>query len=214
MAMRFSQINFAAAVRTLTLLVLTLSAMCVCRAANITYLIDQTVGAGSVTGDIVTDGANGVLAESDILAYNLTLNDGTDTDELTVPFFFPFSGSDLSATPTQLLFNFSGTDGGVVDFADGSLDFQLALCAVSCFSEPGAGETIHFFPPSTDVVDSQFTGLSGTQVIGNASSSIPEPSSLVLVGVGLAVFGFRHSYKYIFQLAGRSRTAMTCPTVK
>jgi hypothetical protein len=189
--MRFSKVSLAAAVRTLTLLVLTLGAIGVCRAANITYLIDQTVGAGGVTGDIVTDGTTGVLAEGDILGYNLTLNDGMDTDELTVPFFFPFSGSDLSATPTQLLFNFSGTDGGVVDFADGSLDFQLALCTVSCFSEPGAGETIHFFPPSTAVVDSQFTSVSGTEVIGNASSSIPEPSSLALLGVGVAVLGFR-----------------------
>src|SRR5580698_3281104 len=77
----------------------------------------ETVGAGGVTGFIETDGTSGVLAEADILTWNLLLNDGATMFDL----FGPLSGSnsqlevegtDLSASTTQLLLDFSGTDGG------------------------------------------------------------------------------------------------------
>jgi hypothetical protein len=178
------------AANTLALLSLVLCAASLCSATNITYSIDQTIGTGSVTGNIVTDGTIGVLAQADILGYDLLLTDETYTAELSSAFsldFFPFSGSDLSATPTQLLFNFSGTDDGVVDIADPSLDYQLAFCTSGCFS--GAGETIHFLTPSF-TFDNLLTSLSGTQAIGTTST--PEPTSLALLGGGMiALLGLR-----------------------
>ena len=45
--------------------------------ADITYAVDETVGAGSATGFITTDGTIGILDTADILNWNLTLNDGT-----------------------------------------------------------------------------------------------------------------------------------------
>jgi hypothetical protein len=42
--------------------------------ANIVYNVDRTVGMGSVTGTITTDGNTGTLGLGDFLAWNLTLN--------------------------------------------------------------------------------------------------------------------------------------------
>src|ERR1039458_7307657 len=73
------------------------------------------------------------LGQANIIACNLFLSDpaadlnGFSTWTLVCCTFFPFTGSDLSATATHLLFDFSGTDGGGVDFADPTLDFQLCL---------------------------------------------------------------------------------------
>ena len=46
--------------------------------ADITYAVDETVGAGSATGFITTNGTLGILDTADILNWNLTLNDGTN----------------------------------------------------------------------------------------------------------------------------------------
>ena len=41
--------------------------------ASITYIVDQTIGGGSVTGQMVTDGATGAITPSDFLSWNLAL---------------------------------------------------------------------------------------------------------------------------------------------
>src|ERR1700686_4708189 len=53
------------------------------------YNVNDTVGAGSVTGFIQTDGDLGVLAQADITDWHLVLNDGTSTFDL----FGPASGN-------------------------------------------------------------------------------------------------------------------------
>lgn len=142
-------------------------------ANNITYRVNQTIGAGSVTGVISTDGTIGILGQANITGYNLLLNNGTITFDLSCCDFFPFGGSDLSATATQLLFNFSGTDGGVVEIADPSLDLQLCFSTLACFGS-GAGEAIRVLGLSGSIV--QFTSLSGERVIGSVTSALPIPS--------------------------------------
>ncbi len=83
--------------------------------------MNQTVGAGGVTGSIETDGTIGVLGSSNILTWNLLLNDGTSTFDFLGPLSgansaIEIEGADLSATATQLLFSFSGSDGGIALF--------------------------------------------------------------------------------------------------
>lgn len=51
--------------------------------AEIACEVNQTIGAGGVTGDIITDGTIGVLGAADIVSWNLLLNDGTNTALLT-----------------------------------------------------------------------------------------------------------------------------------
>jgi hypothetical protein len=140
---------------------------------NSTYYVNLTVGSGSVIGDIVTDGTTGVLAQANIIGYDLQLSEDTRTFHLSCCNFFPFTGSDLSATATQLLFNFSGMDNGAVVFADPSLDFDV------CFSTfafgpgnslcEGAGKTLTFATIACCGLQFMFTGQSGTQVIASTN---------------------------------------------
>jgi len=92
---------------------------------NITYNVNLTFGSGSAVGTITTDGTIGVLTPTNIVNWNLTLNDGTKTGVLT-PSNTTISGSGLSATATTLLFDYStwgtqlgfSSSAGVLCFTD------------------------------------------------------------------------------------------------
>jgi hypothetical protein len=150
-------------------LLLALGVAPLCR-ADITYGVSLTVGAASVTGTITSDGTLGALGDggpggNHIVDWNLLLSDPTTVlvntpcsgpgggPPCTVNLVGPPSGgaldslnnnlgADLLATPTQLLFDFSGTDGGAFFFETGALG---AVCfgTNSCLSPLfGAGESL------------------------------------------------------------------------
>ena len=75
---------------------------------DINYTVNQTVGIGSMTGTITTDGTIGTLTTADTIGWNLTITDGTTTLLLTPSDSFVFdSGSALSATATAFIWNYS-----------------------------------------------------------------------------------------------------------
>ncbi len=94
-------------------------------------------GAGSAVGTITTDGTIGVLNASNIVSFNLTLNDGSHTGILT-PSNATVTGTGLSATSTNLLFDY-GTWGTQFGFSGAA--GQLCLTDNSnCFpAMPAAG---------------------------------------------------------------------------
>ncbi len=81
--MHISATALATNARSLTLLAFVLSAASICSAANITYNVNLTIGSGSATGDIVTDGTIGFLTKDDIVDWNLLLNTGTTSFDVT-----------------------------------------------------------------------------------------------------------------------------------
>lgn len=207
--MRISRTTLSAGGRSLALLALALGTASLCSAATITYDVNLTIGAGSVTGDIVTDGTIGGLVAANIVDWNLLLNDGTYTFDLLGPLSGANSGQyggtvDLSATTTQLLFDFGGSasafyfdwgiDSGEIGLSQAVLCFGSGLD--SCVGGGlGSGDSIElsgdYFSPG-GYSDTQFTSLSGTGVIGaSTGSSTPEPSTLAFLGAGLALLGFR-----------------------
>ena len=156
----------------------------VCSASPITYNVNRVIGAGSVTGFIETDGSTGVLTATNIVDWSLTLNDGTNTFSL----FGPSSGNnsvvysqgaDVSASATQLLFNFSGTDNGLFLFQAGLFSGMHYYCAATQLGACYAGETV---VPTSVFTLYQNASRSGDVVIGSA---VPEPGTLLLVGSGL-----------------------------
>lgn len=97
-------------------------------------------------------------------------------------------GSDVTATPSQLLFNFGGSDNGEILFQEGYHSGSHYYCDQAGSGACLTGETVS---PSF-YTSGQTVTRSGIQVIG----STPEPGTLVLVGSGLmaAVGGLRHKF--------------------
>jgi hypothetical protein len=154
-------------------------------AGNITYTLNDPIGPGGVTGDIVTDGTIGPIFDANIVDFNLLLSDGTNTFDLTGPLsgnnaVFAMEGG-IVASATQLTYNFSGL---TIDFFENptigsGINY---LCFVGgtggCTFENGEAVSI------TGLVV-QTVSLSGTHVIATAGSSgVPEPSTFALLALG------------------------------
>jgi hypothetical protein len=164
--------------------------------ADIQYTVNRTVGIGSVTGTIVTDGTVGTLAASNFVDWNLLLNDGqSDFYTLTGP----LSGndsvvdvfmSDVTASTSQLDFNFSGVDGGFLLFQTNLFSGSTYYCASTASFACEQGESVvpQSIFSSGAIVDPEI----GDQVIGvagMAATTAPEPSDYILLPGALLMLG-------------------------
>jgi hypothetical protein len=163
-------------------------------AQDITYTVDQSVGPGSVTGSITTDGTIGTLSSTDISNWNLTLNDGFGdvVDFTPLDSAVGGGGSDLTASSSDLMFNFID-DGGIFYFNSTSPAFAGQLC-YDAGTNCALPEGIDLYDIA-GVIPCAYYGCNvgevGNQVIASdgAPVSAPEPSSLSSLGVGLLGVG-------------------------
>ena len=168
----------------------------VAAATPISYnVLDLISGTASMSGTITTDGTLGVLSAANIIAWNLTLFDGSDSSQIVNGVNsseVQVHGGALSATLTTLTFNFTS---GL-----GARDFYFAapiageLCYTSfgnCWGTPGAG----VWSVGGDL-QSHFSAYNAPQVIASAAeASVPEPMTFTLVGSGLAGVVYRRRQK-------------------
>ncbi len=170
--------------------------------ADITYLVDRTVGLGSVMGSITTDGNTGTLGLSDFVAWDLKLNGPgasftiMNTDSGAAVWGSP--DSDVTATTKNLYFNFSGGPGYLV-FQDNQGSGATYYCDSTYSGACFKGETVTpvFYSDSS----TQNIVPTGKQSIG---TTVPEPSTwaLMLAGfAGLALAGYRQAGKVALALA-------------
>lgn len=162
----------------------------VANASPITYSVNRTIGIGSVTGFIETDGTLGGLTAANVVDWSLLLNDGTSTYTITGPLSGSNSvvysqGADVTASATQLLFNFSGVDNGIFLFQQGLFSGTHYYCDATQTGACFAGETV---VPISVFSSYQNAPRSGDVVIGTAGgSAVPEPGTygLMLTGLGI-----------------------------
>jgi hypothetical protein len=152
--------------------------------ADIIYTANDPLGTnGLVTGTITTDGNLGTLTSGDIIAWDLTFNDGTSSIELTdVDSHLFMQGDPVSATATALQFDFNG-DGdflNIFTFCGGAeWSFETnGSSGASCNGTVGNAEGV--FVSGTTQISSE-EGLTTFA----STTAVPEPLSLSLLGAGL-----------------------------
>ena len=181
----------------------------ICSAAQTTYIVNQTVGAGSVTGTITTDGNLGTLTTGDIVAFNITINDGSGTTQLvntqaTATIF----GSGVTATPTGLFLNYTLNSGLLIEGINTpTAGNNTYVCweggTLSCTNGPTGIDLCRNCPNGSNA-GAQILSQSGTQAIASApATATPEPSTILLVGLGAGILGLNHR-KLILQRLGRA----------
>lgn len=168
-------------------------------AAAIIYSVNQPVGAvGLVTGTITTDGSTGVIGAGNITAWNLNVAGNGASTVLNNGNSNVFgSGGALSATLTQLSFNFSDSIPSYLLFQVNYSSGTQYFCAASTpFSSTPCYQGLSAVPVSYNDPSAQYSGqgsegfLSGSYTIGTA---VPEPATwaMMLVGFGMIGFGLR-----------------------
>jgi hypothetical protein len=180
--------------------------------ANIVYIFNTTSTSANPTGNplqtdtvlgtITTDGTLGILASSNILSWNLNLIDGLNAANnfLLTPAnseVVHVLGNALSATATDLYFNFSMS--GAEFLIQGDLRGNSKHPISSgwnyfCFSATGgwclAGETIApQYVYNDGVIVTGAAAPIGQQPLDQGQHAISEPSILGLVALGLLCLG-------------------------
>lgn len=148
----------------------------------ITYTVNENFPAFTAQGTITTDGTLGTLSASHILDYDLTVSIPPISSSFTEGgnFITQVTGTDLSATSAGLFFDFSGAPG---NFLLGSPTDQTYLC----FNTGGScnGDSTTGVQASISGIVADSPTQSGLQQIAVAADSMPEPSSIALLGSGL-----------------------------
>lgn len=159
--------------------------------ANVVYTVNQTIGAGSVTGTITTDGATGVLSVADIVAWDLTLqgvgasyqlaSTNSNANKYVV-------GNSLTATTADIYFNFSGTTGDEFLLQNGPQIGNTYWCnsAGDSACYPGKSDVPENFGSPSATFDSL---ASGNQIIATAGG-VPEASTWAMMLIGFAGLAF------------------------
>jgi hypothetical protein len=158
--------------------------------ANIVYSVNQAINLGSVTGSVTTDGHTGTLLASDFTGWNLTLSIPSvgETYVLTdLNSVVYVQGSDVTATSTQISFDFSGVDNGILLFQNGLWSGAHYWCNATSLGACYQGKTV--VPIDVFTAYSQVSA-SGAQVI----AGVPEPASWAMLLVGFAGLGLIGRY--------------------
>ena len=174
--------------RTLLASLLALGCSLSALASPITYNVNHAIGGGSVVGSIQTDGTIGTLATADILDWSLTLTSanlaGGSPDLITKATGGTFVlGSSLSATLTDLIFDFGGTGAGFYMQGADANAWCMATGPTSCIGEATPSDGIYFGVAGGPA---ELDHPGGPVVI---ASAIPEPASVALVAIALLGLG-------------------------
>jgi hypothetical protein len=157
-----------------------------------TYVGNRSIGNGSATLSITTDGTLGVLSAANITGWTIGLNEGGQMFTLQGPTSggnsqLLLSGSALTASATNLSFNFSAGSGFALFQNPGIGSGINYYCPQinGCFDFGGAGEGVQ-----TTGGAIERNSLTGNVVLASLSAgAVPEPASWAMMIIGFAAVG-------------------------
>jgi hypothetical protein len=158
-------------------------------AALITYDVDRTIGDGSVTGYITTNGdTEGFLTQDEIVDWSLTLtpdvggiSTGTINPSNSNVFIY---GSAITATATELSYDFTPADDTWMLFSGGIQNLFWCLETTGCNDAPDLSEHIGIGTEAIQSVDySAYTGENS--LVFATATVVPVPAAVWLFGSGL-----------------------------
>ncbi len=156
--------------------------------AQVTYIGTHSVGTGSVTLSLTTDGTIGALAKGNMLDWSILLDlDGTSVElNSKNSQFGSFVGTSLQATAGQILFDFGGN--GTIQWNNYNTGNKSAYCmdAVNSFYSCVGGLGSEIVQVDGPIVTQKRSDLF---VLGAVpSGAVPEPAAwgMVIGGFGLA----------------------------
>ena len=154
---------------------------------SLIYNVDRSIGAGTVTGIISTDGTLGSLTADNIVDWQLVISDGQGSVTLDGPDSesgnsnLILSSSFLTATLEGIHFNI-GTDGIAYwrkwDFSTSTNWWCLEGISRQCGITPPGGESLRLIG---NIQQSSHNG----QVVIATLTSVPVPAAFWLFGTGL-----------------------------
>ncbi|MDR3613628.1 MAG: PEP-CTERM sorting domain-containing protein [Candidatus Obscuribacterales bacterium] len=153
-----------------------------------------------VTGNIVTDGSLGVLTASDILSFDFVLTNGSFTrTSIGSTSGVVVSGSAFTATSSGLAFDFSANPVEFVKFENSVGDFF-------CLQSAGYACLPSTLEPPNEILFTAYAGpfqgsaagfpqatAGNVQFASATSASVPEPSTVAIMLLGLGALGFLSS---------------------
>jgi hypothetical protein len=151
-------------------------------AGPLTYNVNANPGNFSVVGTITTDGATGVLTQSDITAWSLTITLANSVTLTQANSQVALFGTTVSADLDSIDFNFGGAAASYLWFVQPDISTSTNYWCVQtsgCFGG-NAGEGVKIGSSTASV------SLQGSQAIATRAAAVPEPASLALIGLGLA----------------------------
>ncbi|MGB0631528.1 MAG: PEP-CTERM sorting domain-containing protein [Alphaproteobacteria bacterium] len=179
----------------LTTLLSSLVMLCMVSTAHsaVIYNVNRVIGAGSVVGFIETDGTLGVLGTSNITDWSLTLTSANlaggpvDTIVASTGFTSVF-GSALTATATELLFDFDAGSPNIAVFA-GSSGNLWCMDAGGC-GTLGPGDLMGLNSSNGLAEKSTPSGnvVVASTAPGGPPLALPEPSTLAFFAAAILVF--------------------------
>ena len=150
-----------------------------------TFTGSQTAGAYTANYSISTDGSLGILQQSDITSWTVTVTDGTNAQTFSNG-GIGFINHPLTSDGTNLYFDYDAFDTGLFFYNTmGVGNSQLCFQSYTYCAGGSAGLNIFLSP-----IGGQFEVETGNQVIASdLPSAVPEPSTWALMLLGFGAIG-------------------------